>query len=156
MDETVIRSPQRPRGVAVPRAPRLARTHLLLLIMGWIFAGLLLRPLTGLALPGEAGDVLPDAERQAILQAHPEWRADLRAALMAGIICAGMSPEMVRAAWGQPTRISPSGEAHQAEIWYYAGRPPAVERLGGQRLGDARAYEWTVWFINGQVVGWSD
>jgi hypothetical protein len=107
-------------------------------------------------MPDEEDDILLGAEKQAILQAHPEWTADVRAALIAGIICAGMQPEMVRAAWGRPTRISASSELGQPEIWHYAGRPSVVERLGGRWSHDAKAHEWTVSFINGQVVGWTD
>jgi hypothetical protein len=156
MDETVIRRPECLRWVTVLRACRLPRTHLLLLIMGWMLVGFLLPPAIGRAMPDKEGDVELDAERQAILQAHPEWMADVRAALIAGIICAGMSPEMVRAAWGRPTRISASSELGQPETWHYAGRPSIVERLGGQWRHDPEAHEWTVSFINGQVVMWTD
>lgn len=101
------------------------------------------------------GEALQDSTRRTILQAHPEWPPEVRAAVVTGIICAGMSPEMVLAAWGLPTRTS--GEAgNPLETWYYEGRPRAVERLGSQAKHDVEAHEWTVSFSAGRVIAWTD
>ena len=89
-------------------------------------------------------------------QAHPVWPPDMRAAALAGIICAGMPADMVRLAWGHPTRTSGRDGPGQPETSYYAGRPSAVERLAGWGLNDAGGSRWTVSFIDGQVVAWTD
>jgi hypothetical protein len=107
-------------------------------------------------MPSEEGEIVLDAVRRGILQAHPEWPPDMRAAALAGIICAGMSADMVRVAWGHPTRTTSSAGPNQPETWYYTGRPSVVERIAGRRPNDAGSSEWTVSFINGQVVAWTD
>jgi hypothetical protein len=127
-----------------------------MVITGWMLAALLLPPAVAGAIPDGDGQVGLDADQQSILQAHPEWPQDVRAAVMAGIICAGMSPEMVRVAWGRPTRTSSRGEPGQHETWHYEGRPSAVERLAGRGRDDAGASEWTVSFIDGRVIEWTD
>jgi hypothetical protein len=127
-----------------------------MVIAGWMFGASMILLVTVGAMPSEEGESGLDAFRQGIFQAHPEWTSDMRAAVLAGIICAGMPPDMVRAAWGSPTRTSGSNEPGQPVTWYYAGRPSAVERLAGQGLHDIGSGEWTVSFIDGQVVAWSD
>jgi hypothetical protein len=150
-----MRRRHRPRR-GVPRRRALRRMRTVLLIMGWVLAGPWLLPGGARALPHGEAQVPRKAERQALLQAHPEWEAGVRAAVVAGIICAGMPPEMVRAAWGRPTRISGRGAHGQPVVWHYAGRPSAVERLGGPWRRKATAHEWTVAFSHGRVVGWTD
>jgi hypothetical protein len=125
------------------------------MITGWMLAGLLLLVMVGGAMSYGAGEVSLDAYRQGILQAHPEWPPDMRAAVIAGIICEGMSPDMVRAAWGNPTRTSGRDGPGQRQTWHYEGRPSAVERLG-QGTNDTGAHEWTVSFVDGLVVEWTD
>jgi hypothetical protein len=125
-------------------------------ITGWMLASSILLMVAVGAMPSEEGEVVLDAYRQGILQAHPEWPPDVRAAVMAGIICAGMPADMVRVAWGHPTRTSGRHGPDQRETWFYAGRPSVVERLAGHRISDAGSSEWTVSFIDGQVVAWTD
>jgi hypothetical protein len=127
-----------------------------IVIMGWVLIGSILLLAAAGAMPSEESEIMLDALRQGILQAHPEWPPDMRAAALAGIICAGMPADMVRVAWGHPTRMSGSPGPNQPETWYYAGRPSAVERLAGRGLHAAGSGEWTVSFINGKVVAWTD
>ena len=157
MDWKVMRRRQCTRQVSLPLVPCLARGDLpWTVIVGWMLAGLLLTVgITG-AMPSGEGEVMQDTDRHSILQAHPEWPTEVRAAVVTGIICAGMSSDMVRAAWGRPTRRSSENGINQPETWYYEGRPRAVERLGGQARYDAGAREWTVSFIDGRVVAWTD
>jgi hypothetical protein len=107
-------------------------------------------------MPSGAGESKLEAERQSVSQAHPEWPSEVRGAVAAGVICAGMSPEMVWAAWGSPTYISRQEVQEQVETWHYAGRQPAVERLGRQDVDTTQTEEWTVFFMSGQVVWWTD
>jgi hypothetical protein len=89
--------------------------------------------------------------------AHPEWPPEIRGAVASGVICAGMSPEMVRAAWGHPIRISSDGsELNPRDIWHYAGRPHNADLMGGQAGGGQPLAEWTVSFAHGGVVGWTE
>jgi hypothetical protein len=123
-------------------------------MMECVLAGFLPLPVGTAAMLN--GEVTLDSHQQRILQAHPEWPPEMRDAVMAGIICAGMSPDMVRVAWGHPTRMSGRNGQSQRETWHYEGRPRALERLGGQGMNEAAAREWTVSFIEGRVVGWTD
>jgi hypothetical protein len=127
-----------------------------MIFVEWMLIGSMLLLVTASAMPSEEAEIVLDAFRQGILQAHPEWPPDMRAAVLAGIICAGMPADMVRVAWGYPTRMTASAGPNQPETWYYAGRPSAVERLAGRRLHAASSSEWTVSFVNGQVVAWTD
>ena len=97
-----------------------------------------------------------DSGQHTTFQAHPEWPQEVLAAVATGLICAGMTPDMVRAAWGHPTRISAEDGLNQRETWFYEGRLRAVERLGGQARHDAGVREWTVSFVDGRVIGWTD
>jgi hypothetical protein len=125
-------------------------------ITGWMLTSSILLLVAAGTMPSEMGAVVPDAFQQGILRAHPEWPPDVRAAVLAGIICAGMPADMVRVAWGQPTRISGGDGQGQPETWYYAGRPSIAERLAGRGLNDAGSGEWTVSFVDGRVVAWTD
>jgi hypothetical protein len=157
MDWNVMRRCRCMRWVAVPLVLGVVRGELRwVVIAAWILAGLVLLPMVAGAMPVEAGEAALDLHWQGVLQVHPEWPTDVRAAVMAGIICAGMPADMVRAAWGSPTRTSGRGGPGQLETWHYEGRPSAVERLGGRGRDDAGASEWTVSFIDGQVIGWTD
>jgi hypothetical protein len=127
-----------------------------IMILAWMLAGVMLWPVVAGAMPGDRDELSLDAHRQGIVQAHPEWPTDMRAAVLAGIICVDMPADMVRAAWGPPTRVSGGGGPGQRETWYYEGRASAVERLAGRGRNHAGAGEWTVSFINGRVVTWTD
>lgn len=157
MDWNVMRRRRCIRRVPVLLIPYLAGADLpWIVITGWVLVGLFLLWVTAGAIPGAGNEIALDPDRQGILQAHPEWPSDVRAAVIAGIICAGMPADMVRVAWGHPTRTSGRGAPGQLETWHYEGRPSAVEQLGGQGRNDAGAREWTVSFIDGRVVGWTD
>jgi hypothetical protein len=127
-----------------------------IVITGWMLAGSVLLLVAADAMPSEQGEIALDVARQGILQAHPEWPPGMRAAALAGIICAGMPADMVRVAWGHPTRTSGRVGPGQRETWYYEGRPSAVERLGDRGMSAAGSGEWTVSFVDGRVVAWTD
>jgi hypothetical protein len=157
MDWTVIQGRRRRRRVPVLLTSDLARVNFPYIVtVGWMLAGLLLLPMVCHVTTTEAGEVTLHPQRQDILQAHPEWPPEVREAVLAGIIYPGMSRDMVQAAWGPPTRIYRRVGSAQRETWHYEGRPRAVEQLGGQGMHQAGAREWTVSFINGRVVGWTD
>jgi hypothetical protein len=122
-----------------------------------VMAGLLLLLLVGWTTPGWQGDSPQGRDRQDTVVAHTEWPPEILGAVASGVISAGMSPEMVRAAWGSPTRISSEGSGwHQRDTWHYAGRRHNVDLMGGQTGGAQPLGEWTVSFVNGGVVGWTD
>jgi hypothetical protein len=157
MDWNVMRRRQYMRQVPALVVPYLTRGDLpWIVIVGWMLAGVFLMLLIAGAMPSGEGEVMQDTDRHGILQAHPEWPPEVRAAVMTGIICAGMSPDMVLVAWGRPTRTSVEDGSYQRETWYYEGRPRAVERLAGRARNDTGAGEWTVSFIEGRVIGWTD
>ncbi len=154
---TVMRKCRDIRWGSILLAPRFVRADLCsMVITAWMFVGIVLLLVVAGATPSDKSEVALDPYRQGVLQAHPEWPPDVRAAVTAGIICAGMPADMVRAAWGLPTRTSGRGGPGQRETWHYEGRPSAVERLGGRERDDAGTGEWTVSFIDGRVVGWTD
>jgi hypothetical protein len=119
--------------------------------------GVLLLLLVGYATPDWRSSGQPARTRQDIVAAHPEWPSDIRVAMACGVISAGMSPEIVRAAWGYPTRTASEGNGwHQRHTWHYAGRQHNAAIMGGP-TGEAQPLgEWTVSFANGGVVGWTD
>jgi hypothetical protein len=157
MDRTARprRRPRRQRFIRL--AARRGRANLAwLMTTGWLLAGLWLLPVVAGARPAGADEISRDPDPQGMVQAHPEWPPEVRGAIMAGIICGGMPPEMVRAAWGRPTRMSGGGQPGQRETWHYEGRLRAMERLGGQGMDETGAGEWTVSFFDGRVAGWTD
>jgi hypothetical protein len=78
-------------------------------------------------------------------------------AIASGVICAGMTPDMVRAAWGRPIRISSDGSAfNPRDLWHYAGHQHHADVIGGQGSGAQPLAGWTVAFTNGWVVGWTE
>jgi hypothetical protein len=157
MDWNVLRRCQYMRWAPALAMPRFSGADLRwIVIAGWMLTGSILLLVAASAMPSEEAEIVLDASRQGILQAHPEWPSDMRAAALAGIICVGMPADMVRVAWGHPTRTTGSPGPNQPETWYYAGRPSVVERIAGRPLLDAGSGEWTVSFINGQVVAWTD
>ena len=118
-------------------------------------AGLLVLLLVGCATPDWRGS--SPRTRQDIVAAHPEWPSGIRAAMASGVISTGMSPEMVRAAWGHPTRTASEGSGgHQRDTWHYAGRQRSADMIGSQTGGAQPLGEWTVLFANGEVVRWTD
>jgi hypothetical protein len=126
-------------------------------VMAGIQASLLLLLLVGCTTPDWWGHGQQARDRQDIVADHPEWPPEIRGAVASGVICAGMSSDMVRAAWGHPSRVSFDGSGmHQRDTWYYAGRQPNADIMGGQTGGAQPLGEWTVVFTNGGVVGWTD
>jgi hypothetical protein len=120
-------------------------------------AGLLLLLLVGCATPDWWGHNQLERGRQDLVAAHPEWPPEILGAVASGVICAGMTPEMVRAAWGRPTRSSSDGSAlNPRDIWHYAGRQHHADMMGGPGSGAQPLAEWTVAFTNGGVVGWTE
>ena len=157
MDWNVLRRCQDMRWAPALAIPHFSRADLRwMVITGWMLTCSILLLVAADAMSSEEGEVVLDAFRQGILQAHPEWPPDMRAAALAGIICTGMPADMVRLAWGQPTRTSSRDGPGQPETWYYVRRPSGVERLAGGELNDAGSSEWTVSFIDGLVVAWTD
>src|SRR5262245_38136955 len=157
MDWNVLLQCQCRRFAPALVIPHLIRANLRwMVIKGWMLAAFILLLVPAGLIPSDQSEVALEAYRQDSLRAHPEWPPDMRAAAMAGIICVGMPADMVRVAWGHPTRTSGRGGPGQRETWYYAGRPSAVERLSSQGMNDAGTIEWTVSFIDGQVVAWTD
>lgn len=120
-------------------------------------AGLLFLLLVGCAIPDWRTSGQPARTRQDIVAAHPEWPSGILSAMASGVISAGMSPEMVRAAWGHPTRIASEGNgSHQRDTWHYAGRQHNANMMGGETGGVQPLGEWTLSFTNGGVVGWTE
>lgn len=120
-------------------------------------ASLLLLLLVGCAAPDWRGSGLQARDRQDIVAAHPEWPVGIHGAVVSGVISAGMTADMVRAAWGRPTRVSTSrNELQQHDTWHYAGRQHNAVVIGSQTGGAQPLGEWTVAFANGWVVGWTD
>ena len=120
-------------------------------------AGLLLLLLGGCATPDWRGDNQLAQGRQDLVAAYPEWPPAILGAVASGVICAGMSPEMVRAAWGDPLRITSDGSAlNPLTTWHYAGRQHHADLMGGQTSGAQPSREWTVSFAHGGVGGWSE
>jgi hypothetical protein len=120
-------------------------------------ASLLLVLLVGCATSDGRGDTQLERDRQDLVAAHPEWPPEIFGAVASGVICAGMRPEMVRAAWGYPRRMASDGSAvTPRDIWHYAGRQPHADLMGGQSGGAQPLREWTVTFAHGEVVGWTE
>lgn len=120
-------------------------------------AGLLLLLLVGCATPDWRGHNQLERGRQDFVAAPPEWPSGIRSAVASGVISAGMSPEMVRAAWGRPTRSASDGSAlNPRNIWHYAGRQHHAAMRGGPENGAQPLGEWTVAFTPGGVVGWTE
>jgi hypothetical protein len=141
-------------GLTISRSARgVVAAH----VMAGIQASLLLLLLVGCATPDWQGHQPLERGRQYLVAAHPEWPPEIRGAVASGVICAGMSPEMVHAAWGRPIRISSDGsELNPRDIWHYAGRQYNADLMGGQTGGAQPSAEWTVSFANGEVVGWTE
>ena len=126
-------------------------------VMAGIQASLVLLLLVGCATPDWRGHNPLERSRQDLVAAHPEWPPEIRGAVASGVICAGMSPEMVRAAWGHPMRISSDGsELNPRDIWHYTGRQHNADLMGGQTGGAQPSEEWTVSFANGGVMEWTE
>jgi hypothetical protein len=126
-------------------------------VIAGIRASLVLLLLVGCAMPDWQGHKPLERSREDVVAAHPEWSPEIRGAVASGVICAGMSPEMVRAAWGYPTRISSDGsELNSRDVWHYPGRQHNANLMGGQTDGAQPSAEWTVWFADGGVMGWTE
>jgi hypothetical protein len=70
--------------------------------------------LTGCATTGGTGDT-----RALYVTQHPEVSREFANAILAGNVLIGMSPDMVQAAWGTPTRVEKSGSKKADEKWIY-------------------------------------
>jgi hypothetical protein len=126
-------------------------------VMAGIQASLLLLLLVGCATPDWRGHNQLERARQDLVAAHPEWPPEILGAVASGVICAGMTPDMVRAAWGHPIRISSDGsELNPRNIWHYAGRQHNADMMGAQGSGAQPSAEWTVAFTHGGVIGWTE
>jgi hypothetical protein len=162
MDDTANGRLRRQRPIFVPNARGLTIGWgpggvLPVPIMVGIQAILLLLLLVGCSTPDRLSSRQQARDRQAIVAAHPEWPTAIRGAVASGVICAGMTADMVRAAWGRPTRISSSGsELHPRDTWHYTGRQRSADVIGGQTDAAQPLREWTVAFANGWVVEWTD
>jgi hypothetical protein len=120
-------------------------------------AGLLLLLLVGCATPDWWDHSQQERGRQDLVSAHPEWPPEILGAMASGVISAGMTPDMVRAAWGHPSRTASEGSGwHQRDTWHYAGRQHNADMIGGQKGAAQPLGEWTVSFANDEVVGWTD
>jgi hypothetical protein len=125
-------------------------------VMGWIQASLLLL-LLGCGAPEWRSHSQQARDRQDTVAVHPEWPPEILGAVSSGVISAGMTSDMVRAAWGRPMRVSSSrSELHQRDTWHYTGRQHNVDVIGGQAGGGQSLGEWMVVFTNGWVVEWTD
>jgi hypothetical protein len=162
MDDVAGGRPQRQRCIAVLgrlglTISRSAGGVVAARAMAGIRASLLLLLLVGCAAPDWRDSGQQARDQQDLVAAHPEWPPEIRGAVASGVICAGMSPEMVRAAWGHPIRISSDGsEVNPRDIWHYAGRQHNADLMGAQKGGAQLLGEWTVLFTNGWVVGWTE
>jgi hypothetical protein len=120
-------------------------------------AGLLLLLLVGCTVADWRAGGQQAHDQQDMVAAHPEWAPGIRGAVVSGVISAGMSTDMVRAAWGRPTRVSSSrSELEQRDVWHYTGRLRNADVIGSQTARAQPLGEWTVAFVNGWVVGWTD
>ena len=142
------------RGLAISRsADAVTPTR----VIAGFQAGLLLLLLVGCATLDWRDHGQHERSRQELVAAHPEWPPGIRAAVASGIISAGMSPEMVRAAWGYPTRTAFERSGwHQRDTWYYVGRQHNADLIAGQTGGAKPLGEWTVLFANSEVVRWTE
>ena len=126
-------------------------------VMAGFQVAMLLLLLVGCVTPDWRDHNQLERGRQDLVAAHLEWPSEIRGAVASGVICAGMTPDMVRAAWGRPTRISSDGSAlHPRDIWHYTGRQHNADMMGGQGSHAQPLAEWTVAFTNGWVVGWTE
>jgi hypothetical protein len=162
MDDATGGRPRRQRSIAV-----LNRLGLTIsrraggVVPAWVMVGiqasLLLFLLVGCATPDWRGHNQLEHTRQDLVAAHAEWPPEILGAVASGVICAGMTPEMVRAAWGRPIRVSSDGSAlNPRHIWHYAGRQHHADMMGVQGSGAQPLAEWTVAFTHGSVVGWTE
>jgi len=119
--------------------------------------GLLLLLLVGCATFDGRDSTQLEHGRQELVAAHPEWPPAILGAVASGVICAGMSREMVRAAWGHPLWIASDESAlNPRHIWHYAGRQHHTDLMGDSTGRTQPLREWTVSFANGAVVGWTE
>ena len=70
--------------------------------------------LAGCATTGGTGD-----PRALYVTQHPEVSREFANAILAGNVLIGMSPDMVQAAWGTPTRIEKPSSKKTDEKWIY-------------------------------------
>lgn len=96
--------------------------------------------------------------RESYVQSHPRLEPPVRAAILAGELVAGMSPDEVRASWGAPdhesSRYLPGGRQETTWSWgeIIAARGPQGRVIpGSQRVISKR----TATFFNGRLDSWS-
>jgi hypothetical protein len=122
-----------------------------------VHVGLLLLLLVGCVMVDGRESSQLERGRQELVAAHPEWPPAILGAVASGVICAGMSPEMVRAAWGHPLRVGADRSGlTPRNIWYYVGRQHNTDLMGGSTGGAHPLREWTVSFANGAMLGWTE
>ena len=162
MDDAAGGKPRRQRSVSVPGRLGLTTSRgaggvVPAGVMAGFQAGLLLLLLVGCATLDWRGHGEQERGRQDLVAAHPEWPSGIRTAVASGVISAGMSSDMVRAAWGRPTHLWPDeSRPGRRETWFYERPQHAVDMIGGQAVGSLPSVYWTVSFANGWVVGWTD
>src|SRR5882757_3116882 len=63
--------------------------------------------------------------------AYDSWPPEMQQAVLSGQVKAGMTPEMVTAAVGKPTKVvSRSGKAGEDEIWVYGASGGGLKNTG--------------------------
>lgn len=84
-------------------------------------------PLVLLAACGPGIQQAGMTRRQAAVEAHPEWPAEVKADVLASRVGPGMPAEAVLAAWGPPSRVFRTTTADGVrEQWAYGWPPPVL------------------------------
>jgi hypothetical protein len=65
------------------------------------------------------GGVSKDTRATLYVTQHPEVSSRFASAILAGSVLIGMSPDMVQAAWGAPTRVEKNAGTKADEKWIY-------------------------------------
>ena len=95
------------------------------------------------------------ATRETFLQAHPEVPTEFSEAIRVGRVEAGMTPEMVRAAYGWPGMLKTRGNPSTSGVWAYFTCTDAVSQarsLQSNGLVPRIGTMTTVHFENGTVT----
>lgn len=95
------------------------------------------------------------ATRESFLQAHPDVPVQFAEAIRVGRVEEGMTPEMVRAAYGWPGMLKTRGNPSTSGVWAYFTCTDAVSRarsLQSNGLIPMIGTMTTVHFENGTVA----